>query len=578
MKTFARLLRHFRTQWKNIAGALVCTLIIAGSNVAVIPVVGQLARAIGGKDFFHMNIVILSALGIYFLRAIATYGQGYLMSFAAQRVTTNIRVDLFRHLQYLSLDFYARWKTGEVISRATNDLQYVQDTMSALIMETLPGIFTFIGVSIYLFFLDWRLMILTIVTFPIILFTMLRFGVEMRRIATHAQQKLGDISAMLQEKISGARVVKAFSMEKQEIAHFEEQSEQSFWLSMKTYQIEATQRPIINFLQAIGIIFVIWFGGYEVVTNRMQADQLMSFFAGLGLLIEPISVMSRVNMMIQRALAGATRVFEILDIRPTVAEKPGARELPRIVGRVELRNVTFRYDGQKEPALSHINFSASPGEIVALVGPSGAGKSTLTNLLIRFYDPQEGAILLDGLDIRDVQIHSLRQQIGIVPQDTHLFSGTVAQNVAYGKGDASAAEIEAAARTANAHQFIQNLPNGYDTLVGERGIRLSGGERQRVAIARAILRDPRILILDEATSHLDAESEKLVQEAMNHLMNGRTTFIIAHRLSTVQRAHRVLVLDHGELVEIGTHKQLLARNGLFRKLYDIQFASPAGVS
>ena len=304
----------------------------------------------------------------------------------------------------------------------------------------------------------------------------------------------------------------------------------------------------------------------------------MSFFAGLGLLIEPISVMSRVNMMIQRALAGATRVFEILDIRPTVAEKPGARELPRIVGRVELRNVTFRYDGQKEPALSHINFSASPGEIVALVGPSGAGKSTLTNLLIRFYDPQEGAILLDGLDIRDVQIHSLRQQIGIVPQDTHLFSGTVAQNVAYGKGDASAAEIEAAARTANAHQFIQNLPNGYDTLVGERGIRLSGGERQRVAIARAILRDPRILILDEATSHLDAESEKLVQEAMNHLMNGRTTFIIAHRLSTVQRAHRVLVLDHGELVEIGTHKQLLARNGLFRKLYDIQFASPAGVS
>ena len=575
MKTYLRLLGYLRTQSKNIVGALIGTIIIAGTTVIVIPVVGQLARAIGNKDFLQFNIIIAIALALYFLRGLATYGQGYMMAFAAQRVSVNIRMDLFRHLQALSMDFYSKWRTGEIISRATNDLHHIQESMMATVVETLPNILSLIGITGYLFYLDWQLMLLTLVTFPVLIFAMVRFGTEMRAIAHEAQKRMADISAILQEKISGIRVVKSFTQEKYEIKKFEEASEESFWWTMRSFQIEATQRPVINFMQALGVVLVVWFGGYRVVTGNLAPDQLIAFFTGIGLLIEPMGALSRFNVVLQRAIAGATRVFELIDLPPSITDQPHARDMGRVTGQVKFADVTFQYPGQHHPSLKNIRLHVVPGEVVALVGPSGAGKSTMVNLILRFYDPDAGIIQIDGMDIRDVTLSSLRRNVGVVPQDTFLFSGTIQENIAYGKIEATEDEIREAARVANADIFIRRLPNTYQTLVGERGVLLSGGERQRIAIARAVLRDTSILILDEATSHLDAESEKLVQEATERLMKGRTTLIIAHRFSTIQRANHVVVMEQGEIIEAGSHRELLAKDGLYQRLYSLQFVHEA---
>jgi len=571
MNIYLRLLKYIKPYIFYVIGAFICMLLLSACNILLIPLVGKLFDAIGSKNFFLLNIVALGALGLYFIRGIFMYGQTYLMSFAGQGIVRDLRVQVFKHVHDLSLDFFTKWRSGEVISRIITDINVMQGATVQSVTKILPNVVTLIGVIGYLLYLNWRLTLITTIILPLILFTVTKFGQKMREVATESRKKAADIASVLQETISAVHVVKSFTMEKHEVKKFTKHSNQGFWLALQEAVIDATQTPILGFIQALAIVVVVWYGGYEVVSGRLDPSNLIAFFAGIALLAEPMTILSSMNVIIQRSVAASSRVFEVIDIEPSVKEAPNAKKLGPLKGRVEFKNVSFKYDNNEEMILKDIDLNVKPGEIIALVGPSGAGKSTFVSLIPRFYDTKEGAILIDGNDVRSCEIYSMRSQIGLVPQETMLFSGPVKDNIAYGKISANKEEIIAAAKKANAHDFIMAMPDKYDTLVGERGIRLSGGERQRVAIARALLRDPRILILDEATSSLDTESERLVQDALEKLMVGRTTFVIAHRLSTVQFANRILVLDKGAIVEQGSHKDLLEKGGLYKKLYEMQF-------
>lgn len=545
-------------------------LIFSLCNIAVMPLVSKISSAVGAKDFARINILIGITLALFFIKGLFQYGQGYLASFIGQRVVTDLRIQTFKHLQDLSLDFYAKWKTGEIMSRTINDISNIQLAIVVISTEIIPQMLTLIGVLGYLLYLNWRLTLLALLITPVFVFAITKFGQEMREIGRNAQKKIADISNLLQETITGARIVKSFTMESHEIKKFKKEAEHSFDWSMKEAQIDTTQKPIMGFLQVVAVVVVIWFGCFEVINGRLNPSDLIAFFAGAFLLIDPIIVISKINTTIQKALSSAERIFEVIDIQPSVKEKPDSSVMPQIKGAVKFSNIRFSY-GKGEEVLSGIDLSADPGEIIAIVGPSGAGKTTFVNLIPRFYDPTQGSVSIDGRDIKDFTLDSLRKQIGIVPQDTILFSGTIKDNIKYGKTDAGDEEIITAATLANAHDFIMTLPKSYDTEVGERGALLSGGQRQRIAIARAILRNPAILILDEATSSLDTESERLIQNALQNLIKGRTTFIIAHRLSTVQNADRIIVLKDGNIIEEGSHQQLIEKDGFYKKLFDMQF-------
>lgn len=570
MKLFHRLINYIKPYKKELALALLCMLVFSLCNIAVMPLVSRLSTAVGARDFRSINILIGLTLALFFVKGLFQYGQGYLASFIGQRVVTDMRMQVFKHLQDLSLDFYAKWKTGEIMSRTMNDITNIQLAIVVISTEIIPQLLTLLGVLGYLLYLNWRLTLVALLITPVFVYTIDRFGRQMREIAKNAQKKIADISALLQETIAGARIVKSFSMEAHEIKRFNAEAEHSFGWSMKEAQIDTTQRPIMGFLQVVAIVVVIWFGCFEVIAGRLNPSDLIAFFAGAFLLIDPIIVISKINTTVQKALASCERVFEVADITPSVREKNGASDLSAVKGLVEFNNVSFSYSkGNK--VLSGISLKAEPGQTIALVGPSGAGKTTFVNLIPRFYDAESGRIIIDGTDIKEVTLLSLRRQIGMVPQETVLFSGTIKDNIRYGKIGATDEEITAAAKMANAHDFISSLPAGYDTQVGERGSMLSGGQKQRIAIARAVLRDPAILILDEATSSLDTESERLIQDALQKLIRGRTTFVIAHRLSTVQNASKIVVLKDGEIVEEGSHLSLLEQDGLYKRLYDMQF-------
>lgn len=556
---------------KQITGAFICMIIMSLANILLIPLIGKLSEAVGAKSFVMLNIVVLAAIGLYFLRGLATYGQGYLTSFVGHRLVADLRINVFKHLQDLSLEFFAKWRTGEVISRITNDISIVQQAIMSSVMDILPSLVTLVGVMGYLIYLNWRLTLITLLVIPLLSWIIKKFGVEMHEVSRDAQRKAADITSILQETISGVRVIKAFATEKQEIKKFSEESEKSFWLSLKQSQINVTQTPLLAFLQMLAVALVIWYGSFEVVSGRLKAADLIAFFAGVAMIADPISRLGNINSTIQQALASAERIFEVIDIKPTIVENPNPIELLPIKGKVEFKNVSFKYEQNEKGILHNVNLSANPGEIIALVGRSGAGKSTLVNLIPRFYDPQDGDIFIDGLSLKDLKLETYRKQLGIIHQEIVLFSGTIRDNIAYAKVDALDEEVEMAAKSANAHDFILELPDGYNSMIGERGIRLSGGERQRIAIARALLMNPKILIFDEATSALDSESEQKVQEAMGRLMAGRTVFIIAHRLSTVQHATKIIVLDEGQIIEEGSHDALLNAGGLYKKLYDMQF-------
>ncbi|KAF0132905.1 MAG: ATP-binding cassette subfamily B bacterial MsbA [Candidatus Saganbacteria bacterium] len=566
-----RLIAYLMPYKKQITGAFICMIIMSLANILLIPLIGKLSEAVGAKSFVMLNIVVLAAIGLYFLRGLATYGQGYLTSFVGHRLVADLRINVFKHLQDLSLEFFAKWRTGEVISRITNDISIVQQAIMSSVMDILPSLVTLVGVMGYLIYLNWRLTLITLLVIPLLSWIIKKFGVEMHEVSRDAQRKAADITSILQETISGVRVIKAFATEKQEIKKFSEESEKSFWLSLKQSQINVTQTPLLAFLQMLAVALVIWYGSFEVVSGRLKAADLIAFFAGVAMIADPISRLGNINSTIQQALASAERIFEVIDIKPTIVENPNPIELLPIKGKVEFKNVSFKYEQNEKGILHNVNLSANPGEIIALVGRSGAGKSTLVNLIPRFYDPQDGDIFIDGLSLKDLKLETYRKQLGIIHQEIVLFSGTIRDNIAYAKVDALDEEVEMAAKSANAHDFILELPDGYNSMIGERGIRLSGGERQRIAIARALLMNPKILIFDEATSALDSESEQKVQEAMGRLMAGRTVFIIAHRLSTVQHATKIIVLDEGQIIEEGSHDALLNAGGLYKKLYDMQF-------
>ena len=527
-------------------------------------------KVLNAKDYYMLNVISASIVVIFLLRGFFLYGQNYLMSYVGQHVIIDIRSEVFRKLQRLSMSFYDKNKTGTIMSYVTNDVNALQGAMVDNTIELVTEGIILIGSVCAMIYLDWKLTLFTILTFPVVLYFMNYFGKKIRRSGGQIQEATADITSVLQESVSSARVVKSFVGEQYEIERFERENEANLKANLKNAKYMATLTPTIEFVAALGVTLILWYGGNNVIAGETTAGSLVAFLAYAVNISNPIKRITRVSGNIQRALAAAQRVFDVLDLREEVQDLPDAKALPAVTGNVSFEHVTFSYNAGDE-ILHDLSFTAKPGQAIGLVGPSGAGKSTVASLLPRFYDCDAGTIRIDGTDIRHVTLDSLRNQVGIVPQETILFNGSVYDNILYGRLDATKEEIEEAAKAANAHDFIMELPDGYNTMLGDRGVNISGGQRQRIAIARAILKDPRILVLDEATSALDTESERVVQEALNRLMVGRTSIIIAHRLSTIKNADRILVLDKGKLAEDGTHEELMAKNGLYAHLYQIQY-------
>jgi subfamily B ATP-binding cassette protein MsbA len=507
---------------------------------------------------------------IFVIQALFSFVNRYHLAYVGERVVADLREQLYRHLVTFSLRFYSDNRTGEIVSRVTNDVTMLQAAVTENLVSLLQQTLTLVGGIIFLFYLNWRLSSIILLGIPVVTLTMVYLGRKIRRAAVTVQDRLAEASAIVDESVAGIRIVKSFAREAYEVTRFSDRVEATFDAAMERARISAILAPIIGFMALMSITITLWFGGYEVVQGRLTPGGLIAYIIYTLLVAGPIAAFSGLYSQFQSALGATERIFQLLDTEPEIVDTPDAIPLPTIVGRIKFEDVSFEYS-RNLAVLHQINLNVKPGQVVALVGPSGAGKTTLVNLIPRFYDISGGCLTIDGIDIRRVTGLSLRQQIGIVPQETALFSDSIAENIRYGKLEATAEEIENAARAANAHEFIQSMPAGYQTLVGERGVKLSGGQRQRIAIARAILKDPRVLILDEATSSLDSESESLVQEALERLMRSRTTFVIAHRLSTIINADWIVVLDEGRIVEQGTHLDLLARRGLYYKLHEMQF-------
>jgi len=523
------------------------------------------------KDATRLALIPLLVLGVYLIKAVFEFSQGYLMSGVGQRVIRDIRERLYRHLQSLSLSFYMRHPTGVLMSRVLNDVALMQGAVTEAVTGLIKDFFTGLFLVAVVFYRDWQLALIALVAFPLAFWPIAKFGRKLRRTSIKTQEVTGGLTSHLQETISGAKLVKAFGAEEYEVERFAARNTDLFRLSMKIVKVQALTSPLSETFAGIGAAAVIFYGGYSVVNGHSTPGNFFSFMTALFMLYEPVKRLSRVNNVIQQGIAAATRVFEVMDTLPEVEEKRNAPALPPVSREIEFDHVDFRYEGDGDYILKDIALRVPAGTMVAIVGSSGAGKTTLVDLLPRFYDPGNGAIRIDGLDIRDVSLSSLRARIGVVSQHTILFNDTVRANIAYGMPDTSFAKIEEAARQANADVFISRLRDGYDTVVGEQGLKLSGGERQRLAIARALLKDAPILILDEATSALDSESESVVQEALDTLMRGRTTFVIAHRLSTVRNADMIVVVEEGRIVEKGSHEELLSGDTRYRSFYLKQF-------
>lgn len=573
MRLYAKLLKHLKPYIPQVIGATICTVLVAGCTLMIAPLAGYIFKVIEEKEISMLNWAAFGMIGLFFLKGIFTYGQEYLSYFVVHRIIVDLRNRVYEHLQDLSLDFHMKWNTGELVSRVMNDIQILQTTLFSSFVTIVPHSFILTGLVVYIFWLNWRLALLTFIAFPLIIQVIRYFAKEIREISEGIQQKAADITSHLEETLSQIKVVKSFSMEQKEIDKFKGETEKSFKINMKAVQIMATQNPVVALLQTTAVVAIVWFGGVEIINGNLTVPQLISFATALGIMTDPGNTLSKAYSILQQGMASIKRIFEVIDISPTIKDEKGAKAIGRISGQIDFKALHFAYE--QDEVLKGVNLSVAPGEIVALVGPTGAGKSTLVSMLLRFHDPSNGAVLVDGKDIRKIKIESLRKQIAVVPQEIALFRGTIKDNIAYGKASASNDEIINAAKSANAHDFIEKLPNGYNTEVGERGAKLSGGERQRVAIARAILRDPRILILDEATSSLDAETEALIRDALEKLMQGRTTFIVAHRLYTVEKANRIIVLENGKIAESGSHQALLGKDGLYKRLYEIQFKNKA---
>ena len=571
MKNYMRLLAYIKPYTRRLALAVVCIIMAAGANLYLPWIIKDMIDdVLMSKDMVMLNLIAAGILVVMFTRGVFYYGQSYLVSYVGQRVIIDVRSVLFRKFQRMPLSYYDKQQTGTVMSYITNDVAVMQSAIVDNLIELVTEGSILIGSLAMMIYLDWKLSLLTLMTIPLVGFAMKIFGRKLKRSSTVIQERVAEITSLLQESISAIRVVKSFVRESYEIKRFEEQNWRNFQAAMKNVKLSSLLTPTVEFLAAIAVTFIVWFGGYEVVNEVITAGELVAFLTYAVNLANPVKRLSRVYAAIQKAMAAAERVFDIMDLDEKITDVPGAKPLPPIKGKVEFKDITFSYK-EGQPALQHISLKAEPGQMIALVGPSGSGKSTIANLIPRFYDVDSGVITIDDHDIRQVTADSLREQIGLVPQETMLFSTSVMENIRYGRLEATDEEVIEAAKAANAEEFIKELPEGYDTKLGERGLNLSGGQRQRLAIARAILKNPRVLIFDEATSALDTESEKIVQDALDNLMVGRTSFVIAHRLSTIFNADQIFVVENGHLREHGTHEELLAAGGLYSNLYNIQF-------
>lgn len=571
MKNYKRLLMYIKPYIKRLILALFCIVMAAGANLYLPWIIKDMIDdVLMSKNMMMLNLIAVGILVVMFVRGVFYYGQSYLVSYVGQRVIIDVRSILFRKFQRMPLAYFDRQQTGTVMSYITNDVAAMQSAIVDNLIDLVTEASILIGSLCMMMYLDWKLSMLTLMTIPLVGYAMKIFGRKLKSSGSVIQERMADITSMLQESISAIRVVKSFVREAYEIKRFERQNILNFQAAMKNVKLTSLLTPTVEFLAAIAVTFIVWFGGYEVVNGVITAGELVAFLTYAVNLANPVKRLARVYGAIQRAMAAAERVFNVMDMEEKITDKEDAKKLPQIQGEVVFDGVTFGYkEGQY--ALENINIQAKPGEMIALVGPSGSGKSTIANLIPRFYDVEAGSISIDGYDIREVTADSLREQIGLVPQETMLFSTNVLENIRYGRLDATDEEVLQAAVAANADEFIRELPEGYETKLGERGLNLSGGQRQRIAIARAILKNPRVLILDEATSALDTESEKIVQEALDKLMIGRTSFVIAHRLSTIFNADQIYVVENGHVREHGTHEELLAKGGLYSNLYNIQF-------
>lgn len=571
MTLYLRILSYIKPYMHRLLFAMVCTIMAAAGNLYIPWIIKDMIdEVLADKNGTMLNWIAASIIAIFIVRGLFWYGQNYLMSYVGQSVIIDIRAAVFKKLQRLSVSFYDKNKTGTIMSYVTNDVNALQSAMVENTIEMITEGFILIGSVVAMIYLDWRLTLFTVCTFPVVLWFMEFFGKKIRKTGGRIQECTADITSVLQESVASARVIKSFVREDYEVDRFDVENKANFRANMKNAQLMATLTPVVELVAAIGVTMIIWYGGNNVINGTITSGSLVAFLTYAVNISNPIKRLIRVIGNIQKALAAAQRVFMIIDMPEEIAESRDAKQLPEVSGKVEFQNVSFAYN-DKGNVITDLSFSVKPGEVIAIVGPSGAGKSTIANLLPRFYDVNKGDIKIDGHSVREVTLDSLREQVGIVPQETMLFNGSVYNNILYGRLDATKEEIEAAAKAANAHDFIMQLTDGYETKLGDRGVNLSGGQRQRIAIARAILKNPRILILDEATSALDTESERVVQEALDRLMVGRTSFVIAHRLSTVKNADKILVLEKGNLVESGTHDELLALDGLYAHLYKIQY-------
>ncbi len=574
---YKRLFQLVVPYWSRLGVAMFCMVAVALLTSATAYVVKPMLDEVFFKrDMTMIYLIPLAIVMLFLSKGAFYYGYFYLINAVGQRIVAGLREGVYRHLNFLSLSFFHRTPTGVLISRVTNDAGMIQGAVSNAVVGILKDAFSVIGLTFVIFYQDWKLALITMILFPVAVIPIVQFGRRLRKISTETQQVTADVTVLLHETIIGSRIVRAFNMEEYEIKRFGGAIKRLYNIIMSDVKVKAIAHPLMELLGGIGIAFIVWYGGSQVIRGASTPGTFFSFLTAMIMLYEPVKNLSGANSAIQQGIAAAIRVFDLLDTPPEIRDKKGAIQLAPIQHSIEFRDVFFKYD--ETLVLKGVNLLVKAGEVLAIVGMSGGGKSTLVNLIPRFYEVTEGAIYIDGMDIRQVTLSSLRSQIGIVSQQTILFNDTVRNNIAYGDIRRTTDEIKEAARAAYAYDFIEKLPRKWDTIIGEQGVKLSGGERQRISIARALLKNAPILILDEATSSLDTEAEVEVQNALENLMRGRTTLVIAHRLSTIRNANRIIVIKDGAIVEEGRHDELLAVCGEYRKLYDMQFRDEADLT